>query len=242
MSYKRWLPLLVIFLSIKTIAATRLKTTITVNQNSFDKALVFERDNYFSASFYYDFSGLTHLKKLTVSSETLPANYLKVGARQHDNTITVTLNYQDPFFTPLDFNTIDFPQIKLLLDNESPLFIDTLFSGLADKIKSELLAQIYQELNPRIFQHYQDNFYTGIIRISRTSSINALKLLQVIKQTNNGSEDKLAIVNMVLGYANVEEIHTMKKAVAGNSDLKAFITRLHQQFNDNQILKYLIST
>jgi hypothetical protein len=238
---KQYSCLLVIFFSIsfstKLLAATTLVATVTIDQKSFKQELTFSRDNLFTNSFAYNFNNI--LSPVTIEVEGLPASDFIINANRENNMITVRLNYPDPFFTPINFNTVHISQIRLFFDNESTEFIEPLLLGLAKRRRIELLGQLYTALKPADFINYQNNLYIGIITIAVEHPQHAYSLWHIIKQIDIADKDKLSIVNMVLGYSDVAAIQTMENTIANNSQLMSFVSLLQQEFTDNDILNYL---
>ena len=232
---------IIAFLPLISYADTILNVDIKVNTNRIEKKLTFTKDNYYSVTFNYDFkaNGIDYVKSVSVTNDLLPLEYLKVRMNHYGKTITVILNYPDPFFSPINYEVVDFNVIRLLLDNETSLFIKPLLLGLAKHIRIKLLEKIYLHLNNNQYIEYEDELMIGIIEVSQASKSAAYNLWKVLFEEKEKNSSKLEIVKMVLGYASVDEIEKMKLFIAQDEALLQFTKLLAQNFKQNEILHFL---
>jgi len=222
--------------------AAQTKLTITINDQVFTTSVEFSRANDFFVTINYDFSDIVYVKRASVKSKYVPAKYLTINTNTYSNTIDITLDYPDPFFTHINFDTISFTDIKLYIDFEDETQNREIFEILSKKNRTALLLQIAGYLKPSQFLRYEDVLLTGIAYVYVMYSSNAAEgFIALIKKENKGTAKKIDIIDMVMGFATPADIITMRDIVSADAVLKSFVKILQARLNDDEVVNYLLS-
>jgi hypothetical protein len=224
--------------SLASWGSSTIPFNIKINDYSFQAEGTFSKENHFMVKISVPKKDLGYIWALSITSPTLLAKNFTANLSQ--NVVSISLNYGDPELSIVDYQNLEFPSLKLLVENEDDRVLNNVFNDLGEVLRTDLWRLSIASFSVQQLDPVEDVFLSQILRFYETYSNSlARDIFEEAKVSGKFSSDKIKILSMTMGLSTVSEIKDMKIRLKDEKDLLDFVTKLLSYSEENSILKYL---
>lgn len=221
--------------------ATTAELKITINDQVFHEKAQFSKDNHFSVQFLVA-DAPTPVFWISVKSGEIGQEYLRISYTEASPLIIdVTIEYPDPFFTPVVAGNIGWGELSLFLDNEEPEVVSPILGALAEESRLDLLRLATVAMKQQHLQQYFEDLVIGAITLGLEDAMDdGILLLQRLAEHQARDDRSIAVGFAVLGKTDPSGIRVLQTQVRADFKLKSFVRKLRQKFPDDEIIAFLL--
>jgi hypothetical protein len=233
------LSIMALFVTSTLWGGRHYRFSVTVNDSVYQIETEFNRDNNFQIEIPTNLPLGTYIWRLHVYSPDLTNEIYetKLGSR----SVYIQIRYREPFFSVIDFETLQFQELLLLMGNEETEVKQAIVSSLAMKLRIDAFKKMLSDLTAEEWGGIQESYLVGLqLMYDAYSTPDLLSFIIAVHSSEKFPESHTSIMLMGLGLSGVESLGKAIKTVREDNELKEFVIQLALASPRNRVYQYLL--
>jgi hypothetical protein len=210
---------------------------IIVNEFTQSISTQLSKDHFFETQIPLISNSKSDIWRLNVSSPDLPSKMILSFIR--NDQIVIKIQYKDPLFSALDFETLGLEELILYLNNEDQMIKKNIVRALASSLRLDIFQKMLTDLQTREWIGLEEDYLIGLQKMYQEFPGTAARnLIQLAHDSKKFDEIKTTILLMGLGLKNPDEIRRMKELIKNDESVHPFIIELLSTSPQNTVFQY----
>ena len=210
---------------------------IIVNEHSQSISTQLSKNTLFETQIPLISNPTSGIWRLNVNSPDLPSKMILSFIR--NDKIVIKIQYKDPLFSALDFETLSFEELILYLNNEDQMMRKNIVRALASSLRLDIFQKMLTDLHTKEWIGLEVDYLIGLQEMyQQFPGTAARNIIQLAHESKKFDEIKTTILLMGLGLKNPDEIRRMKELIKNDETVHLFIGELLSTSPQNTVFQY----
>ena len=212
---------------------------IFINDYSETVTIELDKENHFNVEVPIESIFSSHLWRFQVTSPDLPSYMYR--SSWIENKVVITLRYQDPMFSTIDFEKMSFESLIFYLNNEDEETQSSVVRALSRNLRLDIFEMMLDGLEPDEWKHISDSYLIGLQEIYQSYPLPAVRNL-MSRSHDSGifSLNYTSVMLVSLGLLDGSKLRELKIQISRDNELKEFVKELSLISPNDQAFKYLL--